>query len=133
METQQLEQRREVAEFLAGGRRGAADEVEDLAVLQPVIGEPDHLPVLVEIDRDDARQSHAEESRENLSGSKLSLRGGPHPLASREALTYRAALRIATCAGNLWDPLAEPIMLWPFNHFRKPHAPQRGTIEAIYG
>jgi cytochrome b pre-mRNA-processing protein 3 len=24
-------------------------------------------------------------------------------------------------------------MLWPFNHFRKPHAPQRGTIEAIYG
>jgi cytochrome b pre-mRNA-processing protein 3 len=24
-------------------------------------------------------------------------------------------------------------MLWPFNHFRKPHAPQRGTIETIYG
>jgi cytochrome b pre-mRNA-processing protein 3 len=24
-------------------------------------------------------------------------------------------------------------MLWPFNHFSKPHAPQRGTIEAIYG
>ena len=24
-------------------------------------------------------------------------------------------------------------MLWPFNHFRKPQAPQRGTIEAIYG
>jgi hypothetical protein len=24
-------------------------------------------------------------------------------------------------------------MLWPFNHFRKPHAPQRGTIGAIYG
>ena len=24
-------------------------------------------------------------------------------------------------------------MLWPFNHFRKPRAPQRGTIEAIYG
>ena len=24
-------------------------------------------------------------------------------------------------------------MLWPFNHFRKSHAPQRGTIEAIYG
>jgi cytochrome b pre-mRNA-processing protein 3 len=24
-------------------------------------------------------------------------------------------------------------MLWPFNHFRKPHAPPRGTIEAIYG
>jgi hypothetical protein len=24
-------------------------------------------------------------------------------------------------------------MLWPFNHFRKPHAPQRGTIRAIYG
>jgi cytochrome b pre-mRNA-processing protein 3 len=24
-------------------------------------------------------------------------------------------------------------MLWPFNHFRKPRAPHRGTIEAIYG
>ncbi len=24
-------------------------------------------------------------------------------------------------------------MLWPFNHFRKPRAPSRGSIEAIYG
>jgi cytochrome b pre-mRNA-processing protein 3 len=24
-------------------------------------------------------------------------------------------------------------MLWPFNHFSKPHASRRGTIEAIYG
>jgi cytochrome b pre-mRNA-processing protein 3 len=24
-------------------------------------------------------------------------------------------------------------MLWPFNHFRKPQMPLRGTIEAIYG
>ena len=24
-------------------------------------------------------------------------------------------------------------MLWPFNHFRKPPNPSRGTIEAIYG
>ena len=24
-------------------------------------------------------------------------------------------------------------MLWPFNHFRKPRAPSRGTIEVIYG
>jgi cytochrome b pre-mRNA-processing protein 3 len=24
-------------------------------------------------------------------------------------------------------------MLWPFNHFRKPQPPSRGTIEAIYG
>jgi cytochrome b pre-mRNA-processing protein 3 len=24
-------------------------------------------------------------------------------------------------------------MLWPFNHFRKPQMPPRGTIEAIYG
>ena len=24
-------------------------------------------------------------------------------------------------------------MLWPFNHFRKPQLPLRGTIEAIYG
>src|SRR6195256_6308224 len=51
-EAEQLEQRREVAEFLARGRRGAADEVEDLAVLQSVIGQPLHLAVLVEVDRD---------------------------------------------------------------------------------
>ncbi len=24
-------------------------------------------------------------------------------------------------------------MLWPFNHFRKPHLAPRGTIDAIYG
>ena len=24
-------------------------------------------------------------------------------------------------------------MLWPFNHFRKPRTPSRGTIESIYG
>src|ERR1700676_558590 len=24
-------------------------------------------------------------------------------------------------------------MLWPFNHFRKPRVPSRGTIEGIYG
>ena len=40
----------------------------------------------------------ADGARENGSGLKLSLRGWPHPLASREALTYRAASRIATCA-----------------------------------
>ncbi len=28
---------------------------------------------------------------------------------------------------------AEPIMLWPFNHFRKSRATPGGTIEAIYG
>src|SRR4051812_21850623 len=30
-------------------------------------------------------------------------------------------------------PHAEPTMLWPFNHFRKPRLAPRGTIEAIYG
>src|ERR1700694_4465404 len=53
VEAEQLEQRRQVAELLARCRRGAADEVEYLAVLQPVIGEPLYLAVLVEIDRDD--------------------------------------------------------------------------------
>ena len=28
---------------------------------------------------------------------------------------------------------AEPTMLWPFNHFRKPRLAPRSTIEAIYG
>ena len=35
--------------------------------------------------------------------------------------------------GNLGGSLAEPTMLWPFNHFRKPRLAPRGTIEAIYG
>src|SRR5205809_2390915 len=39
VEAEQLEQRRQIAELLPGGRRGAADEVEDLAVLHAVIGE----------------------------------------------------------------------------------------------
>src|ERR1700704_4870898 len=43
-----------------------------------------------------------------------------------------AARWIATCPGPEGS-LAEPTMLWPFNHFRKPRIPSRGTIEAIYG
>src|ERR1700730_16105679 len=53
VEAEKLEQRRQVAELLARCRRGTADEVEYLAVLQAVIGKPLHLAVLVEIDRDD--------------------------------------------------------------------------------
>src|SRR4030081_4076320 len=70
-------------------------------------------------------------------GSSRSYQELARPLASREALTYRAARRIAAYAGrqqgNLGDPYPEPTMLWPFSHFRKPRSPQRGTIEAIYG
>jgi hypothetical protein len=54
------------------------------------------------------------------------------PLASREALTYRARQRIATETGA-FGPRAEPTMLWPFNQFKKPRLPPRGTIETIYG
>jgi len=60
------------------------------------------------------------------------------PLASVEALTYRAELPISTHRGPSgrsgiaagFD--VEPKMLWPFNRFRNPTVP-RGTIEAIYG
>src|SRR5258708_28868504 len=65
-------------------------------------------------------------------GWSQSFRNWSCPLASREALTYGAARRIATCACPKGSR-AEPIMLWPFNHFRKPRNPSRGTIEAIYG
>ena len=174
----------QVIEFLARCRRGAADKVEDPAVLQPVIGEPLHLAVLVEIDRDHplvddplvhecdralgalrnvvenlavegrdrggrshhdqhlvlaradrnllkraGRQdvallkllagaaaehrahqgdggggAHAAPARsdcaraQSMSGSPQSFRNWSYPLASREALTYRAARRIATSA-----------------------------------
>ncbi len=70
-------------------------------------------------------------------GSSRSFAERIRPLASREALTYRAARRIATRAtprqANLGGSRAEPTMLWPFNHFRKPRLAPRGTIEAIYG
>src|SRR6185437_4676491 len=52
IEAEQLEQRRQIAHLLSRRRRGAADEVEDLTVLQSVIGKPADLTVLVEIDRD---------------------------------------------------------------------------------
>jgi len=60
------------------------------------------------------------------------------PLASAEALTYRAELPISTHRGPSgrsgiaagFD--VEPKMLWPFNRFWNPTVP-RGTIEAIYG
>ncbi len=42
------------AEIVAAGRRGAADEVENLAVLEAVFGEPLDFAVPVEIDGDDA-------------------------------------------------------------------------------
>jgi cytochrome b pre-mRNA-processing protein 3 len=37
--------------------------------------------------------------------------------------------RAADQQARWWNPE----MLWPFNHFRKPRMPPRGTIEAIYG
>src|SRR6185295_9542350 len=42
----------------AGGRRGAADEVEDLSVLQAIVGEPLDPALAVEIDRDHALVDH---------------------------------------------------------------------------
>src|SRR3979409_2801991 len=82
--------------------------------------------------RASAQPSRAESTRVSRSGSLWSFRNWSCPLASREALTYRAARWIATC-GSPQGSLAEPTMLWPFNHFRKPRIPSRGTIEAIYG
>src|SRR5262249_14830416 len=54
LEAEQLEEAREIIDLAPARRRGAADEVEDLAVLDAVIGEPLHAAVLVEIDRDHA-------------------------------------------------------------------------------
>src|SRR6202521_1531624 len=82
--------------------------------------------------RASAQPGRAESTRVSIFGSSQSFRNRSRPLASREALTYRAARWIATCAGPDGS-LAEPTMLWPFNHFRKPRIPSRGTIEAIYG
>src|SRR6266699_3613726 len=65
-------------------------------------------------------------------GSIQSFQNWSRPLASREALTYRASRRIAT--GADWKARSRnPQMLWPFNHFRKSRTASRGTIEAIYG
>src|SRR3981189_1970305 len=82
--------------------------------------------------RASAQPSRAGSTRRSRSGLFRSFRKWSRPLASREALTYPAARWIATCASP-GGSLAEPTMLWPFNHFRKPRIPSRGTIEAIYG
>src|SRR5882757_11093764 len=49
-----LEHRVDVGDVAAAGRRGAADEVEYLAVLHAVIGKTFHPAALVEIDCDHA-------------------------------------------------------------------------------
>src|SRR5215470_16039214 len=54
LEAEELEEAGEIIDLAPARRRGAADEVEDLAVLDAVIGEPLHTAVLVEIDRDHA-------------------------------------------------------------------------------
>src|SRR5467141_1655939 len=82
--------------------------------------------------RASARAGRAESTRVSIFGLSQSFRNWSRPLASREALTYPAARRIATSACPKGSR-AEPTMLWPFNHFRKPRNPSRGTIEAIYG
>src|SRR5262249_60427926 len=48
-----LEQRVEIGEILAASRRSAADKVKAPAVLQTVVGETLHSPILVEIHRHD--------------------------------------------------------------------------------
>src|SRR5262249_53898845 len=54
MEADVLEDVAQITQFLTAGRRGLRIEVEDLAVLDAVIGEPGHASFLVEVDRDDA-------------------------------------------------------------------------------
>src|SRR5207237_1439232 len=79
-----------------------------------------------------ARSGGAARARKCSGGSSRSSQELVRPLASRGALTYRAARWIATRVAREGS-LPEPTMLWPFNHFRKPRTPLRGTIEAIYG
>src|SRR5947208_4885577 len=82
--------------------------------------------------RASARSSRAGSAHVGVFGSIQSFQNWSRPLASREALTYRASRRIAT--GADWKARSRnPQMLWPFNHFRKSRTASRGTIEAIYG
>src|SRR5262249_11399166 len=53
-----LEQRVEIGDVLAASRRSAADKVKDPAVLQTVVGETLHPPILVEIHGYDALVDH---------------------------------------------------------------------------
>src|SRR5262249_4037307 len=54
-----LEQRVEIGDVLAAGRRSAADKVKDPAVLQTIVGETLHSPILVEIHGYDPLIDHA--------------------------------------------------------------------------
>src|SRR5262249_40686633 len=53
LEAEEIEEARQVIDLAPAGRRLAAHEVEDLAVLDAVIGEPLDPSILVEVDRDD--------------------------------------------------------------------------------
>ena len=57
MEADVLEDIAQVAQFLAAGRRRLRIEVEDLAVLYAVIGEPADTPFFVEINARSTRWS----------------------------------------------------------------------------
>lgn len=58
LRTDDLEEVGEVRQFAAAAGRGAADEVENLAVLKPVIGEAGDPAILIEIDCDDPLLDH---------------------------------------------------------------------------
>src|SRR5262245_61470351 len=53
LEAEEIEEARQVIDLAPTGRRLTAYEVEDLAVLDAVIGEPLDPSILVEVDRDD--------------------------------------------------------------------------------
>src|SRR5262245_45775231 len=54
LEAEDREEVGDVVDLAPAGRRGAAHEVEDLAVLDAVVGQPFDAAILIEIDGDDA-------------------------------------------------------------------------------
>src|SRR4051812_17324027 len=57
-EVEQREEISEVIDLAPAGRRCPRDVVENLAVLEPVVGEPLNATALIEIDRDDSLIHH---------------------------------------------------------------------------
>ena len=57
----------------------------------------------------------------------------PSPCIGRGVDVPGSSARLQHARALTEGSLAEPTMLWPFNHFRKPRLAPRGTIEAIYG
>src|SRR5713101_7816087 len=90
------------------------------------------MPANARMPRQRASKPRADHTRERLWLVTVIPELVPSPCIAR-GVDVPGSTQDCNMRGPREGSLAEPTMLWPFNHFRKPRTPHRGTIEAIYG